>query len=453
MKKRNKSMLEGPLLPSIISYTLPIILTNFLSLSFNTADMIIVGQFCGNLSLASVSAASSPVSLVTMLFMGLSVGVSVTVAHAIGSKDDQDIEKTVHTALPFAVLIGVTLTIIGLFVSKPLLLLLNTPESVLPLSDTYLKIYFFGMTFSIVYGYCSAILRAAGDTKSPLIFLGISGCVNVALNVVFVTLIQLDVAGVALATVISQAVSASLVIYVLSRRTDACKLRLRKICISGPHLLKIIRIGLPAGIQSSLFAISNTLVQSSVNSFGEVFMSGNAAATNIESYIYTSVNSFSQASVNFIGQNYGAKQYDRIKKVIRICLGCVIVLGVLLGQIAYWFGQNLLSIFLPDSPDSIAYGLVRITIVCTTYFLCGLMDVVTGGLRGMGASTIPMIVSVIGICGLRVGWITTVFQLPQFHTPQHLFYCYPLSWIVTFSIQVIIFSILYRKNQVHNSVQ
>lgn len=447
MKKLNNSMLEGPLLPSILSYTLPIILTSFLNIGFHTADKIITGQFCGNMALAAVSAAGAPANLIVTLFMGLSVGVSVAVSQAIGAKNEAEVQKTVHTAVPTALIIGVVLTIFGLFTAKPLLRFLNTPESVLPMANTYLSIFYLGMTFNILYGYCAAILRAVGDTKSPLFFLALSGATNVVLNVIFVTLFHMDVAGVALATVISQAVSALLVIRTLLRRTDSCKLVVDELQISRPHLLKIIRIGLPAGIQSSLFAISNTVIQSSVNSFGEVFMSANAAAGSIDGYVYTTMTSFGQTAVNFVGQNHGARQYDRIRKVIFICLACVLVIGIPVGQLANRFSPQLLSMFIKDSPEAIAYGMIRISIVSVTYFLCGMLDVISGALRGLGASSVPMIVSVLGICGLRVGWIYSVFQIPEYHTPECLFFSYPLSWIVTLTVETVMLIFVYKKHK------
>ena len=444
MKKQNRSMLEGPLLPSIIAYTIPIILTSLLQLLFNAADLVIVGRFSGSISLAAVGATGSITMLIVNLFIGLSVGAGVSVAHALGSREDTEVHRTVHTALPTAILGGLILTVAGISLSEPLLKMMDTPENILPLSAIYMKIYFGGMVFNMVYNFCASILRAAGDTKSPLVFLTFAGVINVVLNVIFVTQFHMNVAGVALATAISQAVSAVLVVIALIRRTDACHLDLKKMRFYKTPLLKIIRIGLPAGIQGSLFSISNVMIQSSVNSFGDIFMSGNAASGNVEGFVYVALNAFHQTAVNFIGQNAGARQYKRVSKTLWICLGCVVVVGLGLGSLAYAFGPKLLSIYITDSAEAISYGMIRMSFIALPYFLCGLMDVSTGALRGMGASLSPMIISVLGVCGLRIGWLATVFQ--TYHTPQCLYLSYPVSWTITFLIQMVAFIFIYRKH-------
>ena len=444
MKNRNENMLQGPLFWNIISYTIPIILTSLLQLLFNAADLIVVGRFCGSVSVAAVGATGSITNLIVNLFIGLSVGAGVTVAHAIGGHEDEAVHRTVHTTLPAALVSGVILTVVGVCFSEPFLRLMGTPENVLPLSAVYMKIYFAGITFTMVYNFCASILRAAGDTKSPLIFLSIAGIINVVLNVVFVTQLHMNVAGVALATTISQGISAVLVILVLMRRTDACKLTLRKMRFYKAQLLKMLRIGLPAGIQGSLFSISNVLIQSSINSFGDVFMSGSAAASNIEGFVYVAINAYSQTAVNFVGQNAGARQFRRVKKTLWICLGCVFVTGLVLGTLAYALGPKLLSIYITDSEEAISYGMIRLAFICLPYFLCGMMDVSTGALRGMGASVTPMIVSVLGVCGLRIGWIATVFR--AVHTPQCLFFSYTASWLITFLIELFAFFVVYRKH-------
>ena len=446
MKKSNANMLQGPLLANIISYTVPIILTSILQLLFNAADLVVVGRFCGSVSVAAVGATGSITSLMVNFFIGLSVGAGVTVAHALGSREDEVVHRTVHTALPTALFSGALLTVIGICFSEDFLRLMGTPENVLPLSAVYMKIYFAGVTFTMVYNFCAAILRAVGDTKSPLIFLTAAGIINVVLNVVFVTALHMNVAGVALATAISQGVSAVAVVAVLMRRTDACRLSLKKLRIYGAQLSKMLRIGLPAGIQSSLFSISNVLIQSSVNSFGDVFMSGNAASQNIEGFLYVTLNSFHQTAVNFIGQNMGANQYSRVKKILWICLGCVTGVGLCFGLLLWSFGPSLLSIYITDSAEAISYGMIRMTYLAIPYFLCGLMDVSTGALRGMGASFVPMVVSVLGVCGIRIGWIMTIFQMEQFHTPQCLYFSYTVSWLVTFLFQLAAFFHVYRKH-------
>lgn len=446
MKRTNRSMLEGPLFSSIVAYTVPIILTSILQLLFNAADLVIVGQFCGSVSVGAVGATGAVTNLIVNLFIGLSGGAGVAVAHGIGGRQNEDVHRTVHTAIPVALIGGLILTFVGVVFSETFLQLMGTPENVLALSAVYMKIYFTGMTFTMIYNFCASILRAAGDTKSPLIFLMIAGVVNVIFNVIFVTAFDMNVAGVALATVISQAISAVLVIVALMRRTDACKLVWSKLRIYKPQFLKIIRIGLPAGLQSSMFSISNVLIQSSINSFGDVFVSGNAAAGNIEGFIYVAMNAFHQTAVNFIGQNVGAKQYKRAKQVLRTCLGSVSVVAVLMSAAVCIFGRQLLGIYITDSAQAIEYGVTRLLFICGPYILCGLMDVTTGALRGMGAALTPMIISVLGVCGIRLIWIYTIFRIPAFHTPECLYISYTVSWIITFLAQLVAFNLVYRRH-------
>ena len=445
-KNNNQQMLQGPLLKNIIAYTIPIILTSMLQLLFNAADLVVVGRFCGSVSVAAVGATGSITNLLVNLFIGLSVGAGVTAAHGIGSREDDVVHKTVHTTLPLALVSGVVLTVFGVSMSRTFLEWMGTPEDVLPLSAVYMKIYFCGITFTMVYNFCASILRAAGDTKSPLLFLTIAGVVNVVLNLIFVIYLHMNVAGVALATTISQGISAVAMVIVLMRRNDACKLHLNKMRFYGPQLQKIITIGLPAGIQSSLFAISNVLIQSSINSFGSVLMSGNSAAQNLEGFIYVALNAFHQTAVNFIGQNVGALKYDRVKKVLYICLACVTVTGIAASLTVYSLGETLLGIYITDSPEAIGYGMIRLSCICLPYFVCGLMDVTTGALRGLGASVEPMIISVLGVCGIRIGWIATVFQIPAFHNPQSLYLSYVFSWTVTFVCELAAFRRIYKKH-------
>ena len=445
--KRSSNMLNGPLWSSLITYTIPIILTSVLQLLFNAADLVIVGRYSGSINVAAVSATGAITNLIVNLFIGLSVGAGVTVAHALGGNHSQAVHRTVHTALPTALVGGVLLSVVGVFFSEAFLTLMKTPNNVLPLSAKYMRIYFCGMTFTMVYNFCASILRAAGDTKSPLVFLSLAGVINVVLNVFFVVYLHMTVDGVALATVISQAISAILVVIALMRRTDACRLSLRKMRFYKQQLLKIIRIGLPAGIQGSMFSISNVIVQSSINSFGsEALMSGNGAAGNIEGFVFVIMNSFHQTAVNFIGQNAGAHQYKRIKKIFALCLFYVSIVGFASGFSVWKFGENLLGIYITDSQEAIRYGLIRFNYIALPYFICGLMDVSTGALRGLGASLTPMILSIMGVCGIRILWIYTIFQIPQYHTPECLYLCYVLSWLGTFLFQTTAFIIIYRKH-------
>lgn len=445
MKKQNLDMCEGPFLKKILLYTVPIILSGLLQLTFNAADLIIVGQFCGSTSMASVGATSSLTTLLVNFFMGLSVGAGVATAHAIGAKNEEVTQRTVHTAIPTALVCGVILTVVGVCFSEQLLIMMNTPEDELPLAALYMRIYFGGITASMVYNFGSAILRAAGDTKSPLYFLTAAGILNVGLNTVFVTLFNMDVAGVAFATVASQVLSATLVLIALMRRTDACKLSLNSIRFYADPLKKILRIGVPSGIQSSLFAITNVMIQTTVNDFGSVMLKGNSAAINLGGFVYNAMHSVYQTAVNFVGQNMGAHRFENIRRVSSLCLITVAVIGIAVGGAVNLFAEPLLSIYITDSPESIAYGIIRLRYVVLPYFLCGMMDVSTGLLRGLGASVAPMIISVLGVCGFRLFWTLVVF--PFVPTPETLYVAYPISWAMTFLVQMLTYILILRKKK------
>ena len=445
MKRLNNDMLHGPLLGNLISYTIPIMLTGILQLLFNAADLVVVGQYRGSIALAAVGATGALTALIINLFIGLSTGAGVTVAHAIGSKDADRTHRTVHTAVTISLIGGVILAVIGIAFSKQFLIWMGTPEDVLPLSALYMQIYFTAMPVVMLYNFCASILRAAGNTKTPLVILAVSGVINVVLNIFFVTVFGMSVDGVALATVISTAVSAVNATIALMRRTDAVHLELRKLRIYKAQLLKIIRIGLPAGIQGSIFSISNVLIQSSINSFGKIAMSGNAAAGNIEGFVYTSMNAFYQSTLNFVGQNVGARQYKRVSKIMWISMACVTILGISMSGLVYAFGPQLLGIYISDSAEAIDYGMIRFTYVCLPYFLCGIMEVCTGALRGMGVSLMPMIASIVGVCGIRIGWILTVFQMPEYHSLESLYFSYIVSWVFTIAFHMVSFLIIHRK--------
>ena len=448
MKRSNEDMLNGPLLGGIIRYTLPIVLSGILQLLFNAADLMVVGQFCGSVSVGAVSSTGALSNLVVNLFMGISVGAGVCVAHGLGGKREEEVRRTVHTAIPVSILSGLILTVLGIAMCTPMLRLMSTPAEVLPLSALYMKIYFLGITANILYNFCASILRAAGDTKGPLLYLTAAGVINVLLNLLFVIVFDLNVAGVALATTLSQTVSAVLVVRALIRRTDACQLRWREMKIYRPQLVKMIEIGLPAGVQGSMFSISNVIIQSAVNSFGSAFIvAGNGAASNIEGFVYISMNALNQTAVNYIGQNLGARQFDRVKKIFRVCLLSVTVVGLVMGPAAYFAAPWLLRFYIPDSPEAIAYGVLRMGLIALPYFVCGLMDVTTGALRGLGSSFVPMVVTVMGVCVLRVVWVFTIFQVPRYHTPQCLYLSYLVSWALTFGVEFVLFYRVLRKKQ------
>lgn len=445
MKKTDIDMCNGPLLPKIISYTIPIILTSILQLLFNAADLVVVGRFCGSITVAAVGSTGALTTLFVNFFIGISGGAGVCVAHAIGSKDDELVHRAVHTAIPFSIISGAVVSLLGILFSEPMLRLMKTPEDVLPLSSLYMKIYFAGMVFNMLYNFAAAILRAAGDSRSPLIFLTVSGIVNIILNVIFVTAFDMGVAGVAIATTTSQALSAVLVTIALRKRTDACRVSIRKMHFYKQPLKKMLLIGIPSGLQSTIFSISNVIIQSSVNSFGPIAVSGNAAAANIEGFHYVTLNAFYHTALNFSGQNSGAKKYDRVKKSIIICSLSATVIGLVFGLLIFLLSDTLLSIYITDSAEAIAYGAERILIFAFTYFLCGIMEVCTGTIRGLGNSVAPMLISIIGVCGVRITWIFTLFQLPQFHTLKCLFLSYPISWIATIICLLIVFVSIYRK--------
>lgn len=445
MKLSNHNMLDGPLLPSIIRFAIPIALTNLIQLLFNAADLIVVAQFCGSVSVASVGATSSLTGLIVNLFMGLSVGAGVTVGQAIGRRNNEDIHRAVHTAIPTALIGGTVLTMVGLLCSKTLLKMMDTPDDVLPLSTIYMQIHFAGIIFNLVYNFSASILRAAGDTKSPLIFLTIAGIVNVILNVIFVALLDMNVAGVSLATTLSQALSAILALWTLTKRTDACKLELKKLRIYKAQLVQILKIGVPAGVQTSLYSVANVLLQSSINSFGSAFMSGYTSSGNILSFINVLSVGFGQASVNFSAQNTGAKKYKRVLKSTLVCIACTITAVTCFSYLVYLLRYPLLSIYISDSQQALEYGAGRIAYVWPLLFLQGWMDVAGGALRGLGKSVLTMIGSILGICVLRIVWILTVFQIPQYHTHECLYFMILLSFAMTFLFQSTFFLLTYCK--------
>lgn len=445
MKFNSENMCKGPIFKGIILYTLPIILSSLLQLFFNAADLIVVGNFGSENSVAAVGSTGSLTSLIVNGFIGLSVGAGATVARALGAGNYREASTAVHTSITVAVIGGAVISLIGIFCSEFFLTLMGSPEEVLPLSTVYMQIYFAGMIFSMVYNFGASVLRATGDTKGPLTYLTIAGVLNVILNIFFVVSLKMDVAGVALATSISQAVSAILTVNALIRRQDACRLDLKELRIDKPVLFKILKIGIPAGIQSSLFNISNVLIQSSINSFGSLYMSGNAAAGNIEGFCYVAMNSFGQTTLNFCGQNYGAGNIKRVKKITLASMLTVSAVGLFVGNVLYLFGEPLLGIYLADAPNAIPIGLERMQYILLPYFLCGLMDTVTGALRGLGSSLLPMIITVFGACVLRVVWIYSIFAMPEYHTFSGLLVSYPISWFLTFSAILICYFIVVNK--------
>ena len=436
-------MTEGSVFFKLLQFSIPLIFSSVLQLFFNAADVVVVGRFAGVNSLAAVGSTSSLINLLVNLFLGLSVGTNVIAANYFGSGKNKKLSQTVHTAILLSVYSGVILTVVGVFGAKYILRLMGSPDEVLSLATLYLQIYFAGITASMVYNFGSALLRSKGDTKRPMYILFAAGLINVVLNLIFVIPLKMDVAGVALATVLSQVFSAFMVIRCLVKESDYFKLYFSKLRIDREIFIDILKIGLPAGFQGILFSFSNVIIQSSVNSFGNIMIAGSSAAANIEGFVYISMNGFAQGSLTFVSQNYGAKKMDRIKKVVRIALLCALVAGTVLGNLAYLFGRNLIAIY-NDNPDVIEAGLLRMSVIMTTYALCGIMDVMANSVRGIGHSLLPMVVSLLGACGLRLVWLATAFQIPAFHTCRTVFLSYPISWAITFAAHVVCFFVILK---------
>jgi len=445
-KKYEIDMCNGPLLGKILIYTFPLMAAGILQLLFNAADMVVVGQYAGSDALGAVGATSSLINLLVNVFMGLSVGANVAVAHYYGAKRDNEISTSVHTAISLSIICGLALTIIGVLFSKPLLELMGTPQEILPLSIRYMQVYFLGMPVMLLYNFGAAILRAIGDTKRPLYYLLGAGVVNVILNLIFVIVFKMGVAGVALATDISQVVSALMIVRCLMNMDGPCRLYLKKLRIDKGETARIARVGLPAGFQGAIFSVSNVLIQSSVNSFGATVVAGNTATCNLEGFIYNAMNSFHQTALSFTGQNMGAKKFDRVQRVLVICLCCVTVTGLSMGLISLTFGRQLLGIY-SKSPEVIEYGMRRMAIIFPTYFLCGIMDVIVGSIRGMGFSIMPMVVSFTGACAFRIIWIFTVFRMSP--SLERLYVSYPISWLLTFSVHLVCFFLVARPKYIN----
>jgi len=447
--KQNKyeiDMCNGSIMDKLISFSLPLMLSGILQLMFNAVDIIVVGRFSGSVALAAVGSTTALINVFTNLFIGISLGANVLAARFFAAGKEKEMSETVHTAITLALISGVIMAFVGLIFSRGALELMDTPEDVIGQSTLYMKIYFLGMPFFMLYNYGAAILRAVGDTKRPLIFLIISGVVNAGLNMILVIVFHLDVEGVAIATVISQLISCVLVLRCLYRSQTSYQLRFSKLKINTAYLKQIFQVGIPAGIQSTVINFSNALLQSSVNSFGSIAMAGYTAANNIFGFLYMSVNSVTQACMSFTSQNYGVRKYKRMDKVLIDCIIISVVTALTLGCSAYFFGPEILKIYTKDS-EVIQCGMEIMAYTTVPYFLCGIMDLFPGALRGMGHSAVPMILSVIGTVGTRIVWIFGIF--PNHRSLSVLFISYPASWILTIVMQVICFYFVRRK--VHKS--
>ncbi len=435
-------MCNGPIMSKLISFSVPLILSGMLQLMFNAVDIIVVGQFSGSTSLAAVGSTTALINVFVNLFMGISLGANVVSARCYAMGRREEMSKTVHTAITIALVSGIIMAVIGVIFAKGALLLMGTPENVINLSTLYMRIYFLGMPFFMLYNYGAAILRAVGDTKRPLIFLVISGCINAGINMLLVIVFDMGVAGVAIGTVISQFVSCALVINCLYRTKSSYQLRFSKLKIEKDYMIQIFQVGVPAGIQSMVINFSNALLQSSVNSFGSVAMAGYTAANNVLGFLYVSVNSITQACMSFTSQNYAVGKHKRMDRVLIDCIVLSISVALILGGGAYLFGTYILNIYTSDA-DVIKCGLEILSITTVPYFFCGIMDLFPGALRGMGYSTIPMILSIIGTVGIRILWIFVFF--PMHRSLYFLFISYPGSWIATIVMQVICYMLVRKK--------
>ena len=439
-------MVNGPLAGKILFFALPLMASSLLQLLFNAADIVVVGRFVGKEALAAVGSNGSLVNLLVNLFMGFSVGANVVVAQDLGGGREEDVRKSVHTAITLSLLSGLALTLIGATLARQLVELISSPEDVIDLATVYLRIYFFGMPANMLYNFGAAILRSQGDTQRPLYYLTIAGVVNVLLNLFFVVVLQISVAGVALATIISQYISAGLVLLCMLHEPGALHLDLRSLGIDKDVVRRICRVGLPAGFQGIVFSLSNVVIQGSINSFNSTaIVAGSSAASNIEGFVYVCPSSFYQAALTFTSQNYGAGKCGRVDRILLLTQIYGMTSAAVLGLLAYGFGAPLASIYAPGEPEVIEWAVVRMGYICRFYFICGAMDTMVGILRGLGYSVVPMVVSMLGACGTRLLWIATVFQMPQFHTPQVLFLSYPISWLITAATHFTVFLVVRKR--------
>lgn len=443
-KTYEMDMIHGPLAGKLLFFAIPLMLSSILQLLFNAADIVVVGRFAGSAALAAVGSNTALINLVTNLFIGLSVGANVVIANYLGAGKKEEIKRTLHTAITMALYAGLFVLILGEFMARQFLIWMATPMEVIGLSVIYLRIFFLGMPALMVYNFGSAMMRAFGDTKRPLYYLLFAGVLNVILNLILVILFHLSVAGVAIATVTSQYISGGLIIRCLMKEKSDLKLELKELSLDKGTMQKIIQIGLPAGFQGTVFSLSNVVIQSSINTFGAIVVAGSAAAANIEGFVYMAMNAFHQTAITFAGQNYGARNLKRVKRVAVLCLIYVVVTGFLFGRGAVLFGRKLL-LFYAKEETVIEAGMIRLQYICNVYFLCGIMDVLVGVLRGMGRAVMPMIVSIIGVCGLRLLWIATYFQYHR--KPEILYLSYPLTWIITILVHSICLLFVYQKER------
>ena len=437
-------MCSGPILRKLLIFAIPLMCSSILQMLFNAADTVVIGKFAGDNSLAAVGSNASLISLMTSFFIGLSVGANVLAARYYGARQEKELHKAVHTAILLSLISGVVLMAAGMIFARQMLELMQSPKEVRELAALYLRIYFIGMPATMIYNFGSAVLRAVGDTRRPLYYLMGAGVINVGLNLLFVIVFRMDVAGVALATVISQSISAFLILRCLMREQGSIRLVLRELSIDREKLLQIVRVGLPAGLQGVIFGLSNVLIQSSINGFGAIVVAGNSAAESIENFVYFGMNAVYQATISFTSQNMGAGNYKRINRIMLSAQLCVITVGLVMGNLFVLFGHELLS-FYSSNALVIQAGMNRLSLIARVYALCGMMDVMVGVMRGIGYSVLPMIVSLLGACGFRILWLATVFQMQQYHTVDTIYLSYPISWLLTFTAHFICYLCVKRR--------
>ena len=440
-------MCNGSIMDKLISFAIPLMVSGILQLMFNAVDIIVVGRFSGSQALAAVGSTTALINVFTNLFIGVSLGANVLAARFYASGKHKEMSETVHTAITLAMLSGVVMALVGLVFSRWALEVMGTPGDVIDQSALYMRIYFLGMPFFMLYNYGAAILRAVGDTKRPLLFLIVAGVINAVLNMFLVIAFHLGVAGVAIATVVSQLISCILVLRCLYRTNSSYQLRFSRLCMKKVYLVQIFQVGIPAGIQSTVINFSNAMLQSSVNSFGSTAMAGYTAANNVLGFLYASVNSVTQACMSFTSQNYGVGKTKRMDRVLLDCGILSFIIAFVLGCGSYIFGNEILKIYTEDQ-EVIRCGVEILSITTVPYFFCGLMDLFPGALRGMGHSGVPMILSIIGTVGTRIVWIFWIF--PQNRSLYTLFISYPASWIITIVMQVICF--VFVRKKVHAQV-
>ncbi|PNT94279.1 MATE family efflux transporter [Clostridium thermosuccinogenes] len=447
-QSRDMDMCNGPLFSKILIFALPIMAMNILQLLFNAADMVVVGQFTGREALAAVGATGSLINLIVNLFMGLSVGTSVIVAQDYGAGQPGAVSRSVHTSIAVSIISGLVVMILGLILCEPLLEMMGTPEDIIDLSVLYMKIYFIGIPAAMVYNFGAAILRAVGDSRRPMYYLIVSGIVNVIFNLFFVIVLHMGVAGVAWATVISQYLSLLLIMICLYRSDGSIRFMPRQMRIDAKKLKDIVKIGLPAGLQGLLFSISNVLIQSAVNSFGSTMVAASSAASNVEGFVGTTMNAYYNAAITFTGQNMGAKKYDRIDTVAKVCTALIFITWIILGGATVIFGKPLLGFYTSD-PEVIELGMLRMKVMMVVYFTCGVMNVYPGLTRGMGFSVMPMLCTLVGACLMRIVWLATFFA--WYPTVIMLFACYPVTWSLAGLGQVGCF--FYARHRIRKSAE